>query len=510
MVSFDRRDTLKLLLTAGAGAFARDARAADAVVRVSFVLVSDFYRIAQDRQGRGGFARLAAAVGTERARAEQEKRRLFLVHAGDTLSPSLLSSVDSGAHMIALFNDLGLDAFVPGNHEFDFGKNVYLRRMREARFPVLAANLRDPSGRSLPRHQDQVLVDVGGLSIGLIGAVYDETPEVSNAGDLVFADTRQTIRQRAEASRVAGADLVVAVIHASKGTGAALMHGHVVDLVLSGHNHDLHIDFDGRSALMESQADATYLNVVDLDIAVTTSDKIRRIAWWPSFRPIDTAKVVPDPGFAAKVAAYEAALAQVFDLEIATLATPLDSRSQVVRTEEAAIGNLVADALREVAGAEIAIVNGGGIRGNRLYPVGTKLRRRDIIEELPFGNKTIVARVSGKAVVAALENGFSQLDRQSGRFPQVSGLVVTVDRSAPVGRKVRAVAIGGEPLDPSRSYRLATNDFMARGGDGYWMLAGEMRASTDSGVRLVAQDVIAHVEAARLIAARTEGRIAFA
>ncbi len=509
MTDLDRRETLRLLLAAGAGGFARDALAADAVVRLSFILVNDFYRIDPGRESRGGFARLAAVVGGERAKAEAEKRRVFFVHSGDTLSPSLMSSVDSGAHMIALFNGLGLDAFVPGNHELDFGKDIYLQRMSEARFPVLAANLRDHAGVPLPAHKDRILVDVDGLKVALIGSAYDRTPSVSNSGDLVFADTRLTIRQRAEAARAEGADLVVAIIHADKDDGAALMNGHVVDLILSGHNHDLHIDFDGRTALMESQAEAATLAVVDLDVAVTTSDKARRVAWWPSFRPIDTAKIVPDPGSAAKVAAYEAGLAQIFDLEIATLAAPLDSRTPVVRGEEAAIGNLVADAVRKASSAEIAIVNGGGIRGNRLYPIGTKLKRRDIVEELPFGNKTVAASVSGKAVVAALENGFSQLDRPSGRFPQVSGLVVTIDRSAPQGQRVRSVQVHGEPIDPSRRYRLATNDYLARGGDGYWMLAGEMRASTDSGVRLVAQDVIAHVEAARIIDVRTEGRIGF-
>ncbi len=509
MIDLDRRETLKLLLAASAAAFARDAAAADKVVRLTFVLVSDFYRLDSGGGKRGGFARLAALVGAERARAAAENRRFFFVHAGDTLSPSLLSSVDSGAHMIALFNDLGLDAFVPGNHELDFGKDVYLQRMSEARFPVLAANLRDAAGAPLPHHLDQILVDIDGLKLALIGSAYDRTPSVSSSGDLVFADTRFTIRQRSEKARAEGADLVVAIIHADKETGAALMHGHAADLILSGHNHDLRIDFDGRTALMESQADAVYLSAVDLDIAVTTGDKARRLSWWPSFRPIDTAKVVPDPGFAAKIAAYEAQLAQIFDLEIATLAAPLDSRTQVVRSEEAAIGDLVADALRKASGAEVALFNGGGIRGNRLYPAGTKLRRRDIIEELPFGNKTVAASVPGKAVAAALENGFSQLDRPSGRFPQVSGLAVVVDRTAPQGQRVRSVTIRGEPLDPSRHYRLATNDYLARGGDGYWMLAGEMRATSDSGVRLVAQDVITHVEAARIVDARVEGRITF-
>lgn len=509
MPHLTRRETLKVLLATSVSAFASSARAADEVVRIGFLLVNDFYRIDQGRGKRGGFARLAAVVKAARAKADAEKRRLLFVHAGDTLSPSPLSSLDSGAHMIALFNELGLDAFVPGNHEFDFGKDVYLQRTAEAGFPILAANLADSSGAPLPHHVVWLFDDVNGLKIALIGAAYDLTPKVSRPGDLVFSPTVLTMRQKAELARAAGADLVVAIVHADKQTDAALLNGHVVDLVLSGHNHDLHIDYDGRTALMESQADAYYLASVDLDVAITARGAQRQVSWWPSFHLHDTAKVDPDPAFTEKVAAYEARLAATLDVEIATLGAPLDSRTDVVRCEEAAIGNLFADALRKSTGADIALVNGGGIRGNRLYPTGTKITRRDIVEELPFGNKTVVAAVSGKAVLAALENGFSQLDRPSGRFPQVSGLVVLVDRSAPLGSRVRSVLVNGEKLDPTRDYRLATNDFLAQGGDGYWMLAGEMQAGTDSGIRLVSQDAITYIEAAKMIDTKVEGRIVF-
>lgn len=509
MIHLTRRETLKILIAAGASAFARDALAADAVARVTFLLVSDFYRLEQNKDKRGGIARLAAVVGTERARARAEGRRFFFVHAGDTLSPSLLSSLDSGAHMIALFNDLGLDAFVPGNHEFDFGKKIYLQRMGEARFPILAANLRGPDGAALQNHHDQIVIDVEGLKIAMIGSAYDETPGASRPGDLVFGKTMLTMRQKAELARAAGADFIVAIIHADRATGAALMNGHVADLILSGHNHDLHIGFDGRSALMESQADACYLAAVDIDIAMTKGSEARRISWWPSFRPIDTAAIIPDPAFVEKASAYESRLAQIFNVEIASLAAPLDSRTEQVRSEETAIGNLFADALCKATGAEIALINGGGIRGNRFYPTGTRLTRRDMSEELPFDNKTIVADVPGKAILAALENGFSQIDRLSGRFPQVAGLSIVVERSAPLGRRVQSAAVDGRMLDPAKQYRLATNDFLARGGDGYWMLAGEMQANVDSGINLVAQDVIDHVESLKIVEAKVEGRIVF-
>jgi 5'-nucleotidase/UDP-sugar diphosphatase len=510
MQKLSRRQTLASILAAGAGIAAPATRAASgpSSARVSFLLVNDIYRI-EEKDGRGGMARFAAVVKAERARALAEDCQLICVHAGDTLSPSLLSSFDQGAHMIDLFNNVGLDAFVPGNHEFDFGKEVYLDRVNQSRFPILAANLRDASGQTLPRHQDQILIEAKGLKVALIGAAYEETASASRPGDLAFTKTIPAILANAKSARAAGADLVIAIIHADKVTGATLTNSHAVDLVLSGHNHDLHIDFDGRTAFVEFGQDANYVTIADIEVTSNQGEAARTMSWWPDFRVIDTAKTNPDPAILAKVQMYKAGMERLFDVEIATLASPLDSRTEAVRTAESAIGDLIADALRKAAAADIAIINGGGIRSNRIYPAGTQLTKRDILDELPFGNKTMVTNVPGKAILEALENGFSRIERQAGRFPQVSGLIVIGDLSAPPGARVKTVTVNGEALDSNRDYKLATNDFMALGGDGYGMLAGNTHVTADSGTRLVALDVIDFIAAVKRIDAKIEGRIVF-
>ncbi len=512
MRKVSRRQTLASILAAGAGIAApanRAASTADSTARLSFLLVNDVYRIEENKDGRGGLARFSAAVKAERARALAEHRHLVCVHAGDTLSPSLLSSFDQGAHMIDLFNDVGLDVFVPGNHEFDFGKDIYFKRIGESRFPILAANLKGSDGAMLPRHRERLLIDADGLKLALIGAAYEATASASRPGDLLFAPTIPAVLAGAKSARAAGADLVIAIVHADKATGAALMNTHAVDLVLSGHNHDLHIDFDGRTALVESEQDANYVTVVDIDVATARDEASRSFPWWPDFRVIDTAKIDPDPSMLAKVRDYQAGLAKRFDVEIATLAAPLDSRTGTVRAGECAIGNLIADALRAAATAEVAIINGGGIRGDKFYSAGTKLLKRDILDELPFGDKTMLTIVPGKAILAALENGFSQVDRLSGWFPQVAGLSVVADPAAAPRARVKTVTVNGEALDIARDYKLATNDFLARGGDGYGMLAGKTHVTADSGTRLVALDVIDYVEAAKVIDSKVEGRIVF-
>jgi 5'-nucleotidase / UDP-sugar diphosphatase len=512
MRKLSRRQTLVSMLAAGAGISAPATRAisaADSAARVSFLLVNDVYRIEENKDRRGGMARFAAAVKMERARALADDRHLVCVHAGDTLSPSLLSSFDYGAHMISLFNDVGLDVFVPGNHEFDFGKDIYFERMGEARFPILAANLKGSDGAVPPYHREQLLIEVDGLKLALIGAAYQDTPNASRPGDLAFAPTVPAVRAGAKSARAAGADFVIAIVHADKKTGDDLMNTRDVDLVLSGHNHDLHIDFDGRTAFAESEQDANYVTVVDIDLSITRDEANRSLSWWPDFRVLDTAKLDPDPSMLSKVREYRAGLDKQFDVEIASLAAPLDSRTAAVRSGESAIGDLIADALRKAQSAEVAIINGGAIRGDKFYPAGTKLLKRDIHNELPFGDKTVLTTVPGEAILAALENGFSQIERLSGRFPQVSGLFVIADRAAAPGMRVKVVTVNGEALDPGRDYKLATNDFLARGKDGYGMLAGKTHVSADSGTRLVALDVMDYVEALKLIDAKVEGRIVF-
>lgn len=157
--------------------------------KVTFLLVNDIYQMSgqmmPDGKTRGGFARLAAVAKAERAKGGH----VIVAHGGDTLSPSLMSSLDQGAHIVALSNMVGLDIFAPGNHEFDFGKAVFLARMGEAKFPIYAANLRGPDGLPLPGMKDRAIVTFDGVRIGLTGAAFEDSPLASSPGDLKFSPT---------------------------------------------------------------------------------------------------------------------------------------------------------------------------------------------------------------------------------------------------------------------------------------------------------------------------------
>ncbi len=480
-------------------------------VRITFILTNDIYSMGDtlmaDGKRRGGFARLAAVVKAERERVKASGGHVVLAHGGDTLSPSLMSSIDSGAHIVALTNMLAPDIFVPGNHEFDFGKAVFLKRMEEVTFPVYAANLRGPDGKPLLNFRDRAIAEYGGVRIGFTGAALDETPRVSSSEDLKFLPAVPTTREQGETLRREGADFVVAVMHAERKQALDLAATGAADLILTGHNHDLFVNFDGRVAVAESSYDSHYVTLIDVTVDVTVADGRREVKWWPQFRIVDTATVKPDPAIATAVAKFESDLSRELDVPLATLAVPLDSRNIAVRTGESAIGNLIADAMRVRTGAMAAVTNGGGIRGGKVYPAGSTISRRDVLAELPFGNRVVTIDVTGRALRDALENGFSRLEDAAGRFPQVSGMKIEFDPRRPPGSRIVSVTIGGTPLDPGRTYRIATNDFLARGSDGYTEFGKVTPLLPADDSPLLTNEVMAYLHSLGTVRTGVEGRI---
>jgi 5'-nucleotidase/UDP-sugar diphosphatase len=507
MSKISRRQTLGLGLAAGfsvtmlAGGQETEAAPAEGVT-FSLLLVNDIYK-AGDTKGRGGFPKLAAVVKAERARGVP----MLFCHAGDSFSPSLMSGFDQGEHIVTLTNMIKPDVFVPGNHEFDFGTDVYFQRMKEANYPFFAANMRQADGSPIPGMQDNEIIELGGVKVGVTSLALAATPQMSQSGDLVFKPELETLRTETAALRKAGAEFIVCVAHTDRAMDYEIVRSRLVDVLLTGHDHDLAIGYDGRTVMVESNEEGNFVTAIDFAVTSSGEGKDRKLSWLPSFRVHDSMTVTPDPEVQSVVDKLEADLSQELDVVIGTTAVELDSRTASVRSQETAMGDLIADAVRARTNADCALINGGGIRANKIYPAGAKLTRRDILSELPFGNTTVLVDLKGSDLKAALENGVSQLENYAGRFPQVSGMVVTVDRKAPVGSRIASVTVNGQPLDPDGRYKLASNNFMLAGGDGYTALAkGRVLIGATDG-KLLANEVMVYVRQKGTITTGVEGRI---
>lgn len=480
-----------------APAFAQDST----TVNVTFLLVNDIYAI-DNTSDQGGFGRLAAVVNAERAANEH----VVYAVAGDVLSPSLLSSFDQGEHIMELFNMTPPDVFIPGNHEFDFGEDVFRTRMGEAQFPLLAANMRNEDGTPVDGFEDTMMMDVDGFMIGIIGLAADDSDVKSSPGTIQISSALESGLEHADRLREEGADMIVAVAHANVAVDNAMYATGEFDLILSGDDHDLRIMYDGRTALVESSEEAEYVTAVDVTATIRTGER-RRVGIDLAFRPMSTLNMEPDATVQTRLDELNELLDTELDVTLGTITAELDSRRASVRSQEATMGNLVADGMRAAVGADIAITNGGGIRADKVYEAGTELTRRDILSELPFGNVNIMIELTGAQVLAALENGFSRVEDVSGRFPQVSGITVEADITLEAGNRVTSVMVGDAALDVNATYTVATNDFMGRGGDGYTVFADAPRVVREEDAKLMANDVMVHVRNLGEFAPAIDGRI---
>ena len=479
-----------------------------APLQLTLVHVNDWDQMAGIK-GQGGAAKIAAVVAEERARAEAEGGLALVTFGGDMISPSVLSGIDGGAHMIDLANAIGFDVAVLGNHEFDFGPEVLQERLAESETIWLAGNV-SVAGGSFPGAEATTMVERDGYRIGFLGIVTTDTPVISSPGpDVAFAPAAVAGEALAQELKSNGADIVIALTHQGLGADLEMLCTvRAIDVVLGGHDHLLVANYDGRQAVMKAGAQGRHVAVLTLEIdRVEGRGGVPKVVWTPDFRLRSTADIEGDATIAAKVSTYQAGLDETLEVVIGETVTEFDTRGFLSGAGETAFGNLLADAMRQATGSDIGLSNGGGIRGDTVYPPGTRLTRKMVLTELPFGNKTVVLRLTGAQVREALENGVSRAAHPSGRFPQVSGLAFSFDARRPEGERVTSVTVGGAPLEDGRAYTLATNDFLARGGDDYRVFkAGEVLIDSASG-ELMAGQLIDHIIAAGTVSPAIEGRI---
>ncbi len=443
--------------------------------------INDFHgalqptRPAAERPEEGGAARLAALV-----KAERTPTTLFLA-AGDLLQGTNLSNLFAGQPAIEAFNLMGLDASAVGNHEFDNRQPALGERAAAARFPFLAANITG-DGPWKPA----VILTVGSLRVALFGLTTEETPVAThprNVKGLVFGDPVATAR-RLVAELRPQADLIVALTHLGVEEDeklAAAVPG--IDVIVGGHTHTKieQPETIGGALVLQAYERGVFLGRLDLDVTdgKVTAHRYRLL-------PV-TAAGGEDPAVAALVTGYQQRLCDRMNEPVGTALVDLEGGKEAMRTRETNLGDLVADAMREAAGADVALVNGGTIRAG--IPAGP-VTRGTIYNALPFDNWLISFAITGKELREALETGVARVEVRDGGFSQVSGMSFTFDPKAPAGSRIVAVSVGGQPLDESHRYVIATHDFLAAGGNGYTVFAGHDPVYNDSGrwLRVVLED----------------------
>lgn len=473
-----------------------------------------------DAEGKcfGGVARLKTLLDAKRAELEGEN--YVVLDAGDQFQGSLMYTTYKGAVEAEFMEAIGFDAMAVGNHEFDDGPEGLSEFLDKVSFPVVSGNL-DLTGSNLlnGKIKNHTVLDVGGQKIGIVSALATDTVDTSSPGpNVVFQNEIDSLSADVAALEGEGVNKIIALTHV--GLPVDLKIAEAVpglDAVVGGHSHTLLSNSSDRAKgpyptmvgtvpVVQAYAYSKYLGHLTL-----TFDDAGNVTSATGDTILIDASIEADAGIAARVAELAGPIEELKAKVVAEAADNIVGDREVCRLEECSMGNLVADAMLDRVkdqGVQIAIQNGGGLRAS--IEAG-QVTMGEVLTVLPFQNTLATFQITGATVVAALENGVSQVEEVKGRFPQVAGLKFTWDPSvAPNEGRVTEVMVmdGGTwvPIDPAKVYGVVSNNYMRSGGDGYKMFRDAMNAY-DYGPDLA--DVTAEFLAENApYAPYTDGRIA--
>lgn len=465
----------------------------------------------------GGTARLVTAIADARARSNNS----ILVDGGDQFQGSLFYTYYKGKVAAEMMNKLGYDGMTVGNHEFDDGPEVLRGFMDAVNFPIVMSNA-DYSGEELlaGKLMKSVVIERGGEKIGLIGLTPQDTDELASPGpNVTFSDPVAAVQGEVDRLTADGVKIIIVLSHsgyivdqrvAAETTG--------VDVIVGGHSNSYlsntsdravgpYPTMVGDTAIVQAYAYGKFLG--ELNVTFDDAGNVTSATGEPISMD---GSVAEDASTVTRIAELAVPLDEIRTKVVASSAALIQGDRSVCRVMECAMGNLVADAmLARVAeqGVTIAIANSGGLRAS--IEAG-EVTMGQVLTVLPFQNTLSTFRIDGASLVAALENGVSQVEEVKGRFPQVAGIKFTWDMSvAPNEGRVSDVMVakdgGFAPIDTNATYMVVTNNYVRNGGDGYKMFKGDDKMAYDFGPDLA--DVLAEYLAANApYQPYTDGRIA--
>jgi 2',3'-cyclic-nucleotide 2'-phosphodiesterase/3'-nucleotidase len=438
---------------------------------ISLISVNDFHgTLTGDGAKNPGISKLVSYMKNEE---KKNKDGTLILSAGDMFQGSADSNLMYGAPVATAMNEVGFDAMVLGNHEFDWGLDKLKDRIAQSKFPYLGANLIDKAtGKTADFVKPYVIVEKNGIKVGIIGILTPETatkakPEL--VAPFEFRDPATVVNALVPEVKAAGADVIVVLSHLGAfqnsetkeitGEAAELAKAVTgVDAIISGHTHTTVSGVVNNIPVVQAYYNGRSAAHVDIFMNADTKEVVKRV-------PYVDATVVKstDDSRINSWFAYIQTLIGPIKNEVIGKATA-DFPHDPGATQTTLLGNWTTDIMRKLVNADIAIQNGGGLR--RDLPAGD-ITMGLMYEIMPFDNTLFTMDLTGKQVKAAIEHGIMSEDFKPGQF---SGLMVKYDSKKAAGERIVSITLAdGTPLDDNKLYKVVTNDFQAGGGDKYVM-----------------------------------------
>lgn len=407
----------------------------------------------------GGGAALASLI----ARDAGPK---LVLDAGDWWQGTPEGSLTKGEAVADVFNAVGYDAIVIGNHEYDDGGDSLRALIAKMKMPVLSANTYGADGKLVPWVQPWIVKEVAGVKIGIFGLTTSNMPRLAFPENILGLDFRREVdvaRDAVKALKRRGATVIIAVTHIGlegenqKFEGDRTLAREVpgIDLIVGGHSHTfLNRPIRAENGTLIVQAGHYLIKAgrAELEIDPKTKKVVSSagelLDLWPD-------RLGEDAEVKAIVARHAETVGKIFETVVATAPATLAREPD----RESALGSWMADCYRETLGVDTALQNGGGIRAD--LPAGP-VTLREIFNVMPFDNTLVKLTLKGSDLREVLDHGVGM-----GRIAQLSGASVEYYRPKPAGQRLASAVVGGAPLDDDSLYTIASLDFLTSGGDGY-------------------------------------------
>mgnify|MGYP006287184387 CR=1 FL=1 len=430
---------------------------------ISVLFTNDTHgRVEEGAYAGMGFAKVSTIVNDY----QSKKDDVLLLDSGDTFHGQNIVNLSEGESIVKILNHMGYDALTVGNHDFNYGQERLKELNEMTDFPILGANL-DPQ-----LVDDYVIKDIDGFKVGIFGLATPETTyktHPKNVEGLEFLNPVQIAKDMVDELKDQ-TDMIIVLSHLGMSEGSEYTSIDVaeevegIDLIVDGHSH--HALEEGKMVndVLIVQAGEYDKNVGVVDIAIS-DNKISEMKASLVTKE-DAENIAKDQKILDLIAEIEKQNEEITSEVVGKTAVELNGERENVRTGETNLGSLIGDAMLSAVDAEVAITNGGGIRSS--IDKG-EITRGEIISVLPFGNTVVVKNIKGSELLNAVEHGLSEYPAHEGLFPQVAGISFVFAKDRPAGERVLEIKVNGKSLDYDKNYKVATNDFMAAGGDGYTM-----------------------------------------
>lgn len=467
-----------------------------------------------------GYANIATII--EDLKKDKANKEVMFLDAGDTFHGTTFATLEKGASIAKILEKMNLRAMTLGNHDFNYGANRISELDKNFKFDMIASNVKYKNGKEFTK--PYIIENLDGMKVGIFGLSTPETlykTNPKNVENLIIEDPIETSKKIVKELKDKGVNFIILLSHLGldESTKVELRSDAVakavpeINLIIDGHSHTVlkEKSIVNGVAIVQTGEYSKNVGVIKID-----ADEISKGPYGIDYRLISKNEVVGKVNSAGikeggieenkELKSYideiKKEQSKITDKIIGKTTVKLIGDRELVRTQETNLSDLIADAILWKSGADMSVTNGGGIRAS--IETGD-ITVGNVISVLPFGNYVVTKELTGKDIKDVLEHGFKDMPNSAGSLAQVGGISLTVDLNKSYGERVSNIKFkNGKKFDLNKKYVVATNDFMAIGGDKYETFKGKKEIANYAGLDEI---VVEYINTKGIIPNKADGRV---